>query len=112
MRKLVTSLCTLMLFCTLIYAQTRTVTGKVIDAEGKPVPFATVMVKGTNTAVSSDEQGNFSIEAAPNSILVFSASGFQGSELNIKEQTSVSFIVSSQGNMSEVVVTALGIRRN
>ena len=112
MRKLITSLCMLMLCCALTYAQTRTVTGKVTDAQGKPVPYATVTVKGTGTAVSADENGNFSIEAAPNSVLVFSASGYQGSEVNIKNQTSVTALVSGQNNMSEVVVTALGIRRS
>ena len=43
----------------IMFGQSRTVTGKVTSADGKPVPFATVTVKGTSTAVSADENGNF-----------------------------------------------------
>ena len=100
-----------MLFCALAYGQTRTVTGKVTDAQGRPVPFASVTIKGSNTGVAADENGNFSIQASPNSVLVFSASGYQGSELNIGTQTAVTTLLSTQTSLNEVVVTALGIRR-
>ena len=91
--------------------QNRTVTGKVTNAEGRPVPFATVTVKGTTTAVSADENGNFSIQAPPNAVLVFSSAGYQSSEVNIGTQTSVNSTLSGTGALEAVVVTALGIRR-
>ena len=111
MRKLVSLLTVLMLLCASALAQPRTVTGKVIDAQGKPVPYASVLVKGTNTGVAADANGDFSIQAPPNSILVFSASGLKSFELNIGNQTSVTANLSSQTSMSEVIVTALGVRR-
>jgi TonB-linked SusC/RagA family outer membrane protein len=112
MRRIVTLLTVLMLFGALAYGQTRPVTGKVTDAQGKAVPFASVTVKGSNAGVAADENGNFTIEAAPNSTLVFSAAGFETSEVKIGNQTSVTATISSQSNMSEVVVTALGVRRS
>ncbi|HEY0355298.1 MAG TPA: TonB-dependent receptor plug domain-containing protein, partial [Flavisolibacter sp.] len=111
MRKILSLLSVLMLLCTFALAQPRTVTGKVIDAQGKPVPFASVLVKGTNTGVAADANGDFSIQAAPNAVLIFSAAGFQSSEVNIGSQTSVTASLSSQSSMSEVIVTALGVRR-
>jgi TonB-linked SusC/RagA family outer membrane protein len=112
MRRIVTLLTVLMLFSALAFGQTRPVTGKVTDAQGKAVPFASVTVKGTKTGVAADENGNFTIEAAPNSTLVFSAAGFETSEVKIGNETSVTATVTSQSNMSEVVVTALGVRRS
>jgi TonB-linked SusC/RagA family outer membrane protein len=96
----------------MMLAQNRTVTGKVTNGEGKPVPFASVSVKGTTTAVSADENGNFSIQAAPNAVLIFSAASFRSTEVNIGNQTTLNTSLSAEGVLSEVVVTALGIRRN
>ena len=98
---------TVVLFCCSVcaIAQTRTVTGKVTNAEGVPVQFATVTMKGTSTAVSADVNGNFSIQAAPNAVLVFTAAGFQSTELNIGTQTNVNSTMATQGALTEVVVT-------
>jgi TonB-linked SusC/RagA family outer membrane protein len=96
----------------IMFGQNRTVTGRVTNAEGRPVPFATVTIKGTSTAVSADENGNFTIQAPPNAVLVFSSTGYQPGEVNIGTQTSVNTTLSGQGALAEVVVTALGIRRS
>lgn len=111
MRRVLCLFNVLMLFVLIASAQQRTVTGRVTDAQGTPVPFASVTIKGTTTGVSADENGNFSIQAAPNVTLVFSAVGFQTSEVNIGTQTNVTTSLSSQASLNEVVVTALGIRR-
>lgn len=94
-----------------VLAQNRTITGKVTTSEGKPVPFATVTIKGTATAVSADVNGNFSIQAAPNDVLVFSAASFQTTELNAGNRSTINASLTSQDVLSEVIVTALGIRR-
>ncbi len=96
----------------LLFAQNRTVKGKVTGSDGKAVPFATVTVKGTNNAISADENGNFSIQAPPNAILVFSAASYKDTEVKIGNQTTVTASLTTQGELSEVVITtALGIRR-
>jgi TonB-linked SusC/RagA family outer membrane protein len=110
MRRLLTCL-PVLFFCVQLFAQPRAVTGRVVDAQGKAVPFASVTVKGTQTSVAADVNGNFSIQAPANATLVFSSAGFAASELNIGSQTSVNATLALQGALSEVVVTAMGIRR-
>src|SRR6476661_1890624 len=107
MRRIVSMLSLLMLISALAFAQTRTVTGRVTDAQGKAVPFASVTVKGTTNGVAADENGSFSIQAGPNATLIFSAAGFQTSEINIGSQTSINASLSTQSALNEVVVTAL-----
>ncbi len=111
MRRILTLLSVTMLVTLIAFAQTRTVTGRVTDAQGKAVPFASVTIKGTTTGVAADENGSFSIQVSPNSTLVFSASGYQPSEVNIGTQTSINASLDAQSALSEVVVTALGITR-
>lgn len=111
MRKLITSLCMLM-FCALTYAQTRTVTGKVTDAQGKPVPYATVTVKGTKIITQTDEQGNFTIKAGSGNVLNVTYQGQQQDyAVGTSDIMSISFNHQAQ-NLTEVVVTtALGLKR-
>ncbi|MFL5811704.1 MAG: TonB-dependent receptor plug domain-containing protein, partial [Flavisolibacter sp.] len=112
MRRIVSLLSMLVLCTTMAFAQTRTVTGRVTDAQGKAVPFASVTIKGTTSGVSADETGAFSIQASPNAVLVFSAAGFQTSEVNIGNQTTITGTINSQSALTEVVVTALGQSRS
>ncbi|HVK97571.1 MAG TPA: SusC/RagA family TonB-linked outer membrane protein [Flavisolibacter sp.] len=111
MRKIVSLLSMLMLFCALALAQTRTVTGTVRDAQGNPVPFASVIVRGTNVGASADQNGNFSIQAAPGAVLEISAAGFQATTATVAAQGPVNVSITAATNLSEVVVTAMGIRR-
>ena len=66
MRKILSLLAVLLLFSAMTFAQTKSVTGKVRDEKGEPIPFATVAIKGTKTAVAADANGNFSISAPAN----------------------------------------------
>ena len=50
--------------------QSRKLTGTVYDDDGKPVPFATIVIKGTTKGTNATEDGAFSINVEPNSILV------------------------------------------
>jgi len=111
MRKHALLLAVLMLFTALVYGQTRTITGTVRDSKGDPVPFANVTIKGTNTGVSADVNGNFSIEVAEGQTLVVSSTSFAEQEVAIGTGNTVNVTLQSQGNLQEVVVTALGIRR-
>lgn len=89
----------------------RPVTGRVVDANGAPMAGVTVTVKETNVATQTDAQGNFSINAAAGNTLVFSYLGQQKEQLLRDEQTlNISFGTQTQ-QLSEVVVTALGVRR-
>lgn len=112
MRKNVTLLTVLlMLFCVSAVAQVRSVTGKVTDAQGNPIPFASIIVRGTSTGVSADQTGNFTIQAAPGSTLVITAAGYRDFSVVVPAQGPVNATLASGENLSEVVVTALGVRR-
>ena len=67
-----------------IYAQN--VNGVVLGEEG-PLPGATFLVKGSNIGTTTDFDGNFSIEASQNDILVISFIGFSTQEVTIGNQT-------------------------
>ena len=111
MRKAASLLTVLMLFCVLAFAQTRTVTGTVRDAQGNPVPFATVTEAGnTRNAVQADASGNFTIKVGDNSRITFSATGYTSSTVAAGSASSI-VLTRSTGELQEVVVTALGIRR-
>jgi TonB-linked SusC/RagA family outer membrane protein len=110
MRKIASLLSVLMLLCTLAFGQSRTVTGTVSDENGTPIPFATVTETGTNNATTADANGNFSITVKQNSRLTISSTGFQAQTISPTGNT-LTLRLSRGGQLDEVVVTSLGIRR-
>ena len=111
MRKIASLCAVLMLFSALVFAQTKTITGQIKDSKGDPVPFANITVKGTNTGASADANGNFSIEVKEGESLIISSASFAEQEIKVGTSSSIAVTLQSQGNLQEVVVTALGIRR-
>ncbi|MGJ7030814.1 SusC/RagA family TonB-linked outer membrane protein [Niabella hirudinis] len=105
----------LLLSCGSLLAQTkRTITGVVTDAEGKPVPGATVSVKGTTNGTSTDTEGKYSIEVGTsNPVLEVSSIGFVNQEVKVTGSGAVDISLTGSGGKAEdeVVVTALGIKR-
>ena len=92
-------------------AQSRTISGKVLDSKGTPVPFATVSVKGTTTGVSADANGNFSILTKTGETLIVSAASFTEQEFKVGAEDTLNITLQPKGSLQEVVVTSLGIRR-
>lgn len=112
MRKLFTLLAVGMLIAASAIAQSRPITGQVKDENGKPVPFATVQVKGDLTGVSADAQGNFKINAQTRDVLVISAVNFTTKEVAVPASGAISVTIETIATTeTEVVVTAQGIRR-
>jgi len=100
-----------MLFSALAFAQNRTVTGKVVDDNGVPIPFATVTVKGTKIGTSADASGNFSIDVQGGNALIVSSTGFQTKEVGIQGKSLVNIQLAGAANLiDEVIVTAGGIK--
>ena len=91
----------------------QTVTGTVRDEESKPIFGATVTVKGTNRTTVTNSTGNFSITAGGSDVLVISYVGFVTLDIPLdnRKSLSVSMAHGEGTNLNEVVVTALGIRR-
>jgi TonB-linked SusC/RagA family outer membrane protein len=95
------------------FAQQKTVTGKVTEADTNlPIPGVTVLVKGSNTQVQTNAQGNFSIQAAQGATLVFSFVGTTSVQRTVGAGNVLNVSLSpASENLEEVVVTALGIKR-
>ena len=64
-------------------AQTRVVTGTIEEPTGGPLPGVNVVLKGSTTGTVSDAQGNFTIQATDEDILVFSFIGFHSGRCGI-----------------------------
>lgn len=114
MKKLLQSLFLLMLFAVTAMAQDRTVTGTVTAREdGLPLPGVSVKVKGSAVGTSTGVDGTFRLNVAPGkNTLVFSFIGYTTQEVAIPQSGSLSVaLVSDAKQLSEVVVTGLGISR-
>ena len=92
-------------------AQNNKVTGVVTDASGEPLIGATVMVKGTSRGTSTDIDGRYSINAPQGSTLVISYIGSKPMEIKVTGSNLDVTMESSDTNLDEVVVTALGIKK-
>lgn len=112
MRKFLTLLAGGILFCALAFGQAKTVSGRVTDSKGNPVPFATIKVKGSRQGVSADQNGNYSISVKPGDILVISSTDITTKEVTVGDAATLNVSVDqADAELSEVVVTALGIKR-
>ncbi|MGI4739378.1 MAG: SusC/RagA family TonB-linked outer membrane protein [Janthinobacterium lividum] len=96
-------------------AQTRTVSGRVTDQKtGEGLPGVTVLVKGTTTGTSTDADGAFTLAVPPaGATLVFSSVGMNSVERPVgSEATFKVALTANARELSEVVVTALGIEKD
>jgi len=94
-------------------AQQKTIHGRVtIDETGQVLPGVTVSVKGTAMRSQTNEEGNYSIQAAIGQTLVFSYIGMEPLELPVGAGNELNArLKASSSGLDEVVVTALGIKR-
>ena len=82
--------------------------GTVTDESGLPLPGATILVENTNRGVTSDFDGNFSISASNGEVLIVSYVGYQSSQITVGPNANYSISLAPQGQLEEVVITALG----
>ncbi len=90
------------------------VTGRVTGSnDGLPLPGVNIQVKGSTVGAITDLDGKFSIGITdPNATLVFSNLGFATQSIALEGRTSVDVVLDEEANnLEEVVVTALGIKR-
>ena len=91
-----------------IHAQN--VKGVVLGEEG-PLPGATVLVKGSNIGTTTDFDGNFSIEASQNDILVISFIGFSTQVVTIGNQTDLTISLLPDTELDEVILVGYGTQK-
>ena len=95
------------------FAQNRRVTGTVLDDKQTPLVGATVSVKGSTVATTTDATGKFSFNVPSNArTLVVTYVGMQQQEVSISDRDNVTVaLASSQGALSDVVVVGYGRAR-
>ncbi|MGN6638084.1 MAG: SusC/RagA family TonB-linked outer membrane protein, partial [Mucilaginibacter sp.] len=89
------------------------ITGTVRDSTGASLPGVSVVIKGTTKGTQSDANGHFSLGANPGDVLVFSYIGYTTKEVTVGNEKNITVTLSSGSNeLTQVVVTALGIKRS
>jgi iron complex outermembrane receptor protein len=90
------------------FAFAQSVSGKVSDSSG-PVPGASVSVKGTSNSTQTDFDGNFTINAKSDAVLVFSFIGLKTKEVAVAGKTTLNVVMQQdQQELKEVVVIGYG----
>ena len=93
------------------YAQEQTITGTITDENGFPLPSATIVVKGTSNGSTSDFDGQYTIQVNTGETLVFSYVGYDTVEKIVSSSSTINISLNPGNTLDEVVVTALGIKR-
>ncbi|WP_222536841.1 SusC/RagA family TonB-linked outer membrane protein [Pedobacter polysacchareus] len=90
------------------------VKGRVTDEKGLPVPGVNIIEKGVDNAAVTDFNGEYSLNVKDASaVLIFKMMGYQTQEKAVKGESVLNInLVPDQTALSEVVVTALGIKRS
>jgi len=89
------------------------VTGHVVSAQdGEPLPGVTIQVQGTSQGTVTGLDGEYEIEVDADAVLVFSYIGYATQEISVNNRTVIDVVLEeSAAALDEVVVTALGIKR-
>jgi TonB-linked SusC/RagA family outer membrane protein len=94
-----------------VFGQTgrQTVNGKITDSEGVPLIGANIMLKGTTQGTVSDLDGNFTIQAAAEDVLLISYTGYISQEILVGNQTSLAIqLEENTQQLEEIVVIGYG----
>lgn len=104
-------MCCLLFVCSSLQAQQMDIKGVVSDQSGEPLPGVSISVKGTTSGTITDVNGQFTIQAKKGNTLVFSYIGYQKLEQKVLENSLKITLKENAVEVDEVVVTALGIRK-
>ncbi|MDB5207455.1 MAG: rane protein [Flavisolibacter sp.] len=86
--------------------------GRITSTEGQPLQGVSISIKGSNRGTTTGANGEFTIEATKGETLIVSYIGFAAKEFVVGDSQNVAITLSAtDAQMSEVVVTALGIRK-
>ena len=110
MKKIILSFSfSILLFATL--AGQKTVTGVVVDEIGIPLPGASVVEVGTTNGISTDFDGNYTIDVGENSSLEFSFIGYGSTVILVGEQDKIDVTLNPSNELAEVVVVGYGSQK-
>ncbi|GAC1591858.1 MAG: TonB-dependent receptor [Hymenobacter sp.] len=81
------------------------ITGRVLDAEGLPMPGATVLEQGTTNGTGTDNDGRFALKVQPGATLVISAVGYKAQQVLVGSRTTFEIhLVASATDLGDVTV--------
>lgn len=91
----------------------RSISGKVLDEEGIPIPGVNVIVKGTKKVTVTDLDGVFAFDnIAEDAVLVFTFIGFESQEISVTNKETISVtLLEDIGDLEEVVVVGYGTQK-
>jgi TonB-dependent starch-binding outer membrane protein SusC len=91
----------------------RTVTGRVTDEKGVPIPNVSVVIKGTQTGTVTNTEGFYTVTVQPAArILIFSSVDRGSLEVNIGDRSVINASLSTtEQNLEEIVVVGYGTQR-
>ena len=99
----------LLAFQVTLFGQEKQVKGTVTDATGVAMPGVNVLIKGTPSGTTTDLNGNYSVIASPEDILVFTFIGFLSEEYNVGTNTVIDVTLEEDIiGLDEVVVIGYG----
>lgn len=88
------------------------VKGTVTDAKGVAVPGASIKLKGSSIATTTDAAGKYSIKVPDNGILMFSYIGFVSQEIEVNNQSTINVkLAENSQDLSEIVVVGYGTQK-
>jgi TonB-linked SusC/RagA family outer membrane protein len=94
------------------WAQNGAIKGTVIDSNGDPLPGVNVVIKGTTNGTVTDLDGNYTLNAGLEDVLVFSFVGFMSQELPVNGQSEINVTLADDtSDLDEFVVVGYGIQR-
>jgi TonB-linked SusC/RagA family outer membrane protein len=89
-----------------------TVSGKVVDEGGEPIPGVTVLVRGTTTGTATGLDGSYTLTVPEEATLVFSFIGFVSKEINVGNRSTIEVtLMEDETSMDEVVVVGYGTQK-
>ncbi|SHF44830.1 SusC/RagA family TonB-linked outer membrane protein [Dysgonomonas macrotermitis] len=95
-----------------VFAQTKTVTGTVVDEQGYEVIGVSVSVKGSATGTITDMDGKFSINASPKDVLLVRYVGYVEQSVLVGTQTNIRIVLQEDTQLlDEVVVVGYGTQK-
>jgi TonB-linked SusC/RagA family outer membrane protein len=103
-----------LMLCSLVSFAQIAVSGSVKDQKNEAIPGVSILIKGSGNGTTTDANGSFKI-SVPNksSVLVLSSIGFESQEIVVDNKTLFNIqLVEDTKSLSEVVVTALGIKKD
>ena len=94
-----------------LMAQRVPISGTVLSDDGTPLAGVTIAISGTKRATVADNQGKFTINANQSDMLIFSFVGFTTQKIKAAAGMEIRMTKGESGQMGDVVVTALGIKK-